>query len=146
MPEIRWRHNRERLLLPVTIFPGHNSDNPQDSVRVESLLDTGATGLGLRGDIASRLALRPKGQRLVHTANGEMMAPEYVVRVGFVIGDYTDPDFSPEQQLPFVIDREIVAFGLQPGFAYPALIGMAILGWTDLAVSSSGFATLALKN
>lgn len=142
MPEIRWRHNRERLVLATTIMPGYNSNNPSDSCKVNALLDTGATGLGIRADIATRLQLRPKGQRLVHTANGEMMAPEYVVRVGFIIGDYTDSDFSPEQQLPFVLEREIAAFGLQSGFGYPALIGMAILGWADLTINKNGFATL----
>lgn len=106
MPEIRWRHNRERLLLPITILPGYSSDNPADSVKVYGLLDTGATGLSIRGDVAEQLGLRPKGQRLVHTANGEMMSPEYVVRVGFVVGDYTDPEFMPDQQFPFVLDRE----------------------------------------
>ncbi len=142
MPEIRWRHNRERLLLPTTIMPGYSSDNPSDSCKVDGLLDTGATGFGIRSDIAIRLGLRPKGQRLVHTANGEMMAPEYLVRVGFVCGDYTDPSFSPEQQFPFMLEREIVGFGLQSGFTYPVLIGMAILGSADLTIGRAGFATL----
>lgn len=76
------------------------------------------------------------------TANGEMMAPEYVVRVGFVTGDYTDPTFEPEQQFPFVLDREIVAFRLQSGFTYPVLIGMTILGAADLSLSRTGQAVL----
>ena len=142
MPEIRWRHNRERLLLPITVLPGYSSENPTDSIKVDGLLDTGATGLGIRGDVADRLGLRPKGQRRVLTANGEIMAPEYVVRVGFVVGDYTDPAFAPDQQLPYVLEREIVAFGLQSGFAHPALIGMAILGHGDLTISRTGLATL----
>lgn len=145
MPEIRWRHNRERLLLPMTVLPGYSSDNPTDSIRVDGLLDTGATGLGIRDDVAERLKLRPKGQRLVHTANGEMMAPEYVVRVGFVVGDYTDPDFMPDQQMPYVLEREIVGFGLQSGFGHSALIGMAILGWADLTLSRNGLASLVIE-
>ena len=144
MPEIRWRHNRERLLLPISVLPGLSSENPTDSVKIDGLLDTGATGLGIRGDVVERLGLRAKGQRRVLTANGEMMASEYVVRVGFVIGDYTDPGFRPDQQLPFVLGREIAGFGLQSGFAYPVLIGMAVLGWSDLTLSRSGLATLAI--
>lgn len=144
MPEIRWRHNRERLLLPVTVLPGSSSVNALDSVRVEGLLDTGATGLGIRSDVADRLGLRVKGQRRVLTANGEMMSPEYVVRVGFVTGDYTDPSFDPEQQFPFVLDREVTAFGLASGFAYPVLVGMTILGASDLTISRTGLAHLVV--
>lgn len=136
--------NRERLLLPVTILPGHSSINPTESIAVEGLLDTGATGLGIRGDVAERLRLRPKGQRRVLTANEMIMAPEYLVRVGFTRGDYTDPDFSPGQQMPYVLDQEIASFGLQSGFAYPILIGMIVLGWADLSITRDGLARLIL--
>lgn len=144
MPEIRWRHNRERLVLPVRILPGYSSENPSDSMKVDGLLDTGATGLGIRGDVAEQLGLRPKGQRRVLTVSGDMMAPEYVVRVGFVVGDYTDPTFLPDQQFPFVLEREIAAFGLRSRFSYPVLIGMAILGWADLTLARNGLASLSI--
>ena len=51
MPGIEWRHNRERLLLPIVILPGYNSPNPSASLSTEGLLDTGATGTGIRRDI-----------------------------------------------------------------------------------------------
>lgn len=78
------------------------------------------------------------------TASGEMIAPEYVIRVGFVVGDYTNPDFAPDRQLPYVLDHEITAFGLKSGFAYPVLIGMAVIGQADLSISRTGLASLLI--
>lgn len=144
MPAIDWRHNRERLLLPVVILPGYNSHNPTESFRTEGLLDTGATGSGIRSDIAQRLGLRPKGQRRVHTANGMMTATEYVLRVGFVCGDYTDPAFVANRQQPYVLDVEIMGFELQSGFPYPVLIGMDVLGIGDLSIGRDGTAKLSI--
>lgn len=144
MPIIEWRHNRERLLLPIVILPGLSSRNPTESLRVEGLLDTGATGTAIRSDVAETLRLRPKGQRRVFTANGMMMAPEYVVRIGFVCGDYTDPEFMPDRQQPYVLDRELIGFGLQSGFAYSALIGMDVIGSGDLTITRQGHARLLI--
>lgn len=144
MPAIEWRHNRERLLLPIVILPGYSSANPTESSRTEGLLDTGATGTGIRRDIAERLVLRAKGQRRVHTANGTMVAAEYLIRVGFVCGNYTDPFFRPDAQLPYVLEREIMAFELQPAFSYPVLIGMDVIGGGDLAISRDGTATMMI--
>lgn len=144
MPAIDWRHNRERLLLPTVVFPGFNSRNPTESVRIEGLFDTGATGTGIRRDIAETLMLRPKGQRRVYTANGMMMATEYVIRIGFVCGDYTDPSFQPDARQPYVLDKEMLGFELQPGFAYPLLVGMDIIGAGDLAVGRDGRAKFVI--
>lgn len=144
MPGIEWRHNRERLLLPIVILPGYNSENSRQSLSIEGLLDTGATGTGIRRDIAQELRLRPKGQRRVYTANGLIVASEYIVRIGFVCGDYTDPEFEPERQQPFVLERERVGFELQPAFAYPVLIGMDILGTGDLRIDRRGIARFDL--
>ena len=58
MPRIDWQHNRERLLLPIVVMPGYNSSNPMQTMRTEGLLDTGATGTGIRADIAT---YRPRG-------------------------------------------------------------------------------------
>lgn len=144
MPEINWHHNRERPLLPIVILPGYNSANPTQSFRAEGLLDTGATGTGIRRDIAEELALRAKGQRRVHTANGTMIAAEYLVRVGFVCGDYTDPFFEPEVQQPYVLEREIMGFELQPAFSYPVLIGMDVIGGGDLSIVRDGTAKMMI--
>ncbi len=88
--------------------------------------------------------MRPKGQRRVYTANGVIMAAEYVVRIGFVCGDYTDPAFESGRQQPFVLERERVGFELHPGFAYPVLIGMDVLGTGDLTIDRRGIARFEL--
>lgn len=121
-----------------------NAPNPNLSVRTQGLLDTGATGTGIRQDLAEELALPPRGQRRVHTANGLIMASEYLVRIGFVCGDYTDPDFVPDQQQPFVLEDQILGFELQRGFAYPLLIGMDVPGTGDLSIKRDGSATFRL--
>jgi len=144
MPKAEWRHHRERLLLPVVVMPGMASDNPFESVRVEGLFDTGATGTGIRADIARRLDLRQKGERRVYTANGDVIRPEYVVRVGFICGDYSDPGFEPNREQPFVLDREILGFGLAEQFSYPVLIGMDIIGQGDLVIQRSGLASFSI--
>ena len=141
---INWRHNRERLILPTFVLPPAYTVNASDSARMDGLLDTGATGTGIRRDLADRLGLMPKGNRRVLTANGFLMADEFVFRVGFVIGDYRDPGFDPGRELPFVLDREILGFELQAGFPYALLIGMDIIGGGDLTVRSNGEASFAL--
>ena len=144
MPRIEWQHNRERLLLPIVVMPGYNSSNPMQAIRTEGLLDTGATGTGIRADIAAELRLRPKGQRRVNTANGLIIASEYVVRIGFICGDYTDPGFEPNTREPYMLDRELMGFELLAGFAYPLLIGMDILGYGDLSIGRDGSASFAI--
>ncbi len=72
------------------------------------------------------------------------MASEYLFRVGFVCGDYGDPDFVPDQQQPFVLEEQILGFELQRGFGYPLLIGMDVLGAGDLSITRDGRATLKL--
>ena len=144
MPQIDWRHNRKRLLLPVVVVAPLNALNPNLSLRTVGLLDTGATGTGIRQDLAEELSLTPKGQRRVHTANGMITASEYLVRIGFVCGDYSDPDFVPDQQQPYVLEDQILSFELQRGFGYPLLIGMDVLGSSDLTISREGTARLVL--
>lgn len=88
--------------------------------------------------------MRRKGQRRVGTANGLIMAPEYLFRLGFVCGDYSDPDFVADQQYPHVLEPEFIGFGLQTGFEYPVLIGMDVIGLGDLRIDRDGFASLEL--
>lgn len=142
MPAIDWRHNRERLLLPVVVLPGYNSPNPMQSFRTDGLLDTGATGTAIRSDVARELGLRPKGQRRVFTANGDMMAQEYLFRVGFICGDYLDPAFDPLIQQPYVLEKEILGFELGERFAYPVLVGMNVISQGDFSISAAGTARL----
>lgn len=72
------------------------------------------------------------------------MAAEYRVCIGFVCGDYRDPDFVADRQQPYVLDKQYPGFALQAGFAYPVLIGMDILGEADLSLSRNGEARLQL--
>jgi Aspartyl protease len=144
MPLIEWGHNRQRLVLPIVVMASVRAANPNLSIRTMGLIDTGATGTGIRADVAETLDLRAKGQRRVNTANGMMMAAEYLVRIGFVCGDYRDPDFVADRQQPYVLDKQYTGFALQAGFAYPVLIGMDILGEADLALNRDGNARLHL--
>lgn len=144
MPLIEWRHNSKRLLLPVVVLAPLSAANPNLSIRTTGLLDTGATGTGIRQDLAEELQLAPKGQRRVHTANGLIIASEYLVRIGFVCGDHRDPEFVADQQQPFVLEEQILGFELQAGFGYPLLIGMDVIGAGDLAITRDGNARFLL--
>ena len=143
-PSVEWTHNRERLLVPVAILPAANAANPFEVIRTEGLLDTGATGTGIRRDLAERLGLRAKGQRRVHTANGVIFAAEFLCRIGFICGDLDAWADGAEHLQPHVLERHILGFELQTGFAYPLLIGMDVIGQCDLALSRTGRAKLTL--
>lgn len=144
MPSVDWRHSRKRLILPIAIFAPLAAPNPNLCMRTIGLLDTGATGTGIRADIVDELGLERKGQRRVTTANGLLMAAEVMVRIGFIAGDHTDPDYVADQQQPYVLERSTVAFELAAGFDYPLLIGMDVLGQCDLSIRRDGSATLVL--
>lgn len=144
MPLIEWRHDRKRLLLPIVVLAPLNAPNPHLSVRTTGLLDTGATATGIRVELAEELMLPPRGQRRINTANDLIMASEYLLRIGFVCGNYNDPNFIADQQQPYVLEDQILGFELQRGFAYPLLIGMDILGAGDLKITRDGQASLSL--
>lgn len=97
-----------------------------------------------RADIASKLRLRQKGQRRVATANGFLYAAEHVVRIGFLAGDLTDPNFRYDMQQPYVLEHELIAFELHAGFSHPVLIGMDVIAAGDLTVSRHGTAEFVL--
>ena len=146
MPQrsIRWFHNRSRLVLPVVLLAPPTADNPNLSFRASGLLDTGAPSTGIRSDLAEALQLRPKGTRRIETANGVIMATEFLVRVGLVCGDYRDPEFIADQNQPYVLDNVFTGFELQRGFRYPAIIGMDVLGRCKMTISPEGEAQLDL--
>jgi hypothetical protein len=136
MPLIEWRHQRRSLLLRIAILPSLNAANSTDMVEIEGLIDTGATTTNIRMDVAERLRLKPKGRRRIFTANGDILANEYLFRVGF----FTDPT----AQLPFVLEQEILGADLNANFSYAALIGMDIIGSSDFHVGRDGTASLRL--
>lgn len=140
MFRVRWPHNATRLTLPAAILPPPHANNASDIVRVEALLDTGATGSGIREDIARRLGLKPKGNRRVLTANGFLMADEYLFRIGLIGGDYFDPVFDAQATMPYVLDTAIAGFSLENGFPYALVIGMDVIGQGDLTIHRTGHA------
>src|SRR5689334_3026272 len=125
MAEIRWRHSGHRLLLPVAVLPSAAADNPHAINVVDALIDTGATGTGLRPDIAAALAVPGRGKRRVVTANGDMLVPEYRIRIGFYCGDF--PHDPLAEGSPYVLEFGLLVHALREHFAYAMLIGMDVL-------------------
>lgn len=140
MPAISWAHDSRALVLPIVVMGDAYSDNPFQSIHTTGLLDTGATSSGISHALVEQLGVLPRGRRRLGTANGEIVSNEYLIRVGFVCGDYRDPAFDTRTALPFVLDREIRAFELQPSVSYPVLIGMDVIGSGDLTIRRDGSA------
>ena len=136
----RWQHNATRLVLSGAVLPPPHASNASELIRVEALLDTGATGSGIRQDIADKLGLKPKGNRRVLTANGFLMADEFLFRIGLIGGDY----FDPLATMPYVLDTRVAGFALASGFPYALLIGMDVIGKGDLTIRRDGQAEFAI--
>ena len=130
MAEIRWKHSGRRLLLPVAVLPSAAAENPHDIEVVDALIDTGATGTGLRPDIAASLKVPGRGKRRVVTANGDMLVPEYRIRIGFYCGTFSDQPRADGS--PYVLEFGLLVHALRENFAYPMLIGMDVLSSCDL--------------
>lgn len=144
MASVRWRHRGDRLVLPIAVLAPMNAANPHLVIRVTGLLDTGATGTGVREDVANALGLRPKGQRRILTANGVIFCPEVMFRIGFVAGDYNEPGFDAEIHAPYVLEKHVAGYQMMGNFSYGALIGMDVLGQMDLEILRGGTASLVL--
>ena len=144
MAEVSWRHEGQRLVIPVAILPSVVADNASQIEIVEGLIDTGATGTGLRSDVAERLALRGRGRRRILTANGDILVPEYRMRIGFFPGHNDGPAVAPPGDFPVVLDFGILAHALHPNFPYPLLIGMDVLHRCDMAILRDHTARLVL--
>jgi len=144
MPQIDWRHNRRQLFLPVAIFPSLSAPNPHHSELITGLIDTGATASGLRPDIIAQLVLEKRGKRVVGTANGEIVADRFLVRFGFFPGSFGELPFDLASSHPFVLDREFFVHALHPHFPHQMLIGMDLLGISDLNIDRSGKVRLVL--
>lgn len=144
MPEIGWRHEGKRLVLPVAVLPSIVADNPHDLDLTEALIDTGATGTGLRPDVANRLAIPGRGRRRVLTANGDILVPEYRIRLGFYPGIYTAEAQAPSGVMPYMLDLGLLAHALHEHFPYAMLIGMDVLQHCDLSIRRDRSAKLVL--
>lgn len=144
MAEVAWRHEGQRLVIPVAILPSAVAANASQIEIVEGLIDTGATGTGLRPDVAERLSLRGRGRRRILTANGDMLVPEYRLRIGFFPGCYEGSAEAPTTAFPVVLDFGILAHALRPIFPYALLIGMDVLHRCDLTINRDCTAKLTL--
>jgi hypothetical protein len=144
MGEICWRHGGQRLLLPVAILPSAASDNAHAMQVVDALIDTGATGTGLRPDVAEALRIPGRGKRRVLTANGDILVAEYRIRLGFYCGKF-DGDAEAAGS-PYVLELGLLAHALRPLFPYAVLIGMDVLSRCELRLDRNCLATLILPS
>ena len=144
MAEIRWRHSGQRLVLPVAVMPSLAAENSNQMEIVEALIDTGATGTGLRPDIAERLQIAGRGRRRVLTANGDILVAEYRVRLGFYPGDFNDPADGPSTVMPHVLELGLLVHALRDLFPYALLVGMDVLSQCDLELQRDRSARLVL--
>jgi hypothetical protein len=142
MAEIRWLHSGHRLILPVAVLPSAAAENPQAIEVIDALIDTGATGTGLRPDVAAALNVPGRGKRRVVTANGDMLVPEYRVRIGFYCGNFEGQP-SPSGS-PYVLEFGLLVHALRDRFAYSMLIGMDVLSRCDLHLKPDRSAVLVL--
>jgi hypothetical protein len=142
MAEIRWRHSGHRLLLPVAVLPSAAADNAHEIHVIHALIDTGATGTGLRPDVAAALAVPGRGKRRVVTANGDMLVPEYRIRIGFYCGIFDEQPLA--QGNPYVLEFGLLVHALREHFGYAMLIGMDVLSYCDLRLGRDGSAALVL--
>lgn len=132
MAEIRWRHSGQRLVLPVAVLPSLAAVNSSQMEIVEALIDTGATGTGLRPDVADRLQIPGRGRRRVQTANGDILVPEFRIRLGFFPGIFETEAGRSVAGMPHVLEQGLLVYALREFFAYPLLVGMDVLSQCDL--------------
>ena len=134
MAEIRWRHSGQRLILPVAVLPSLAATNSSEMEIVEALIDTGATGTGLRPDVADRLKIPGRGRRRVQTANGDILVPEFRIRLGFFPGLFEGEVERLPTAMPHVLELGLLVYALREFFTYPLLIGMDVIGHCDLDI------------
>jgi hypothetical protein len=138
MPEIGWRHDRRRIVIPAAIL---RADNPADLSfeTVTALVDTGATSSGIMPRVVESLGLAPHGKRLVKGAHNETMVDAFVFRIGL---------FADEQQsvggprIPYLFDA-VMGLRFSPSEHFEAIIGMDILGQCDFSMTRNGICRLA---
>jgi hypothetical protein len=124
------------------VLPSAAAENAHAIEVVDALIDTGATGTGLRPDIAAALGVPGRGKRRVVTANGDMLVPEYRIRVGFYCGAFEDRPRA--EGSPYVLEFGLLVHALRENFAYAMLIGMDVLSNCDLHLRRDRTALLSL--
>lgn len=130
MPEIEWRHDSRRIVIPAAIL---RADNPADLSfhQVTALIDTGATSSGIMPNVVEALDLTPVGKQLVKAAHGEAMVDTFVFRIGLFVDAV---DGSQQPLFPFIFDA-VMGLRFGPSEHFDAIIGMDILGQCDFSIT-----------
>lgn len=138
MPEIEWRHDGRRIVIPAAIL---RADDPADLSfhPVTALVDTGATSSGIMPSVVEALDLAPVGKRLVKAAHGEAMVDTFVFRIG-LFPQTTDNGMQPS--FPYVFEA-IMGLHFGPSEHFDAIVGMDILGQCDFSVTRNRSCRLA---
>lgn len=131
-------------MLPVAVLPSLVAPNATAMEIVEGLVDTGATGTGLRPDVAERLGIVGRGRRRVLTANGDMLVPEFRVRLGFFPGRFDGAAEVAPASFPHVLDFGLLVHALLPNFVYPILIGMDVLRRIEIHMKTDATVRMVL--
>jgi hypothetical protein len=120
MLRVDWRHNRRRIIIPVSIFPPTPASDLTGR-EGQALLDTGSTTSGVTQATAEALGLIGRGKRPLGSAQGLGQAERYLFRIALTPAS---EDGAP--RFPFVFD-EVIGFELSNSFQWEALLGMDIL-------------------
>lgn len=144
MPELRWRHDGVRLIVPAVILPPLGSDNQSTATFVRALLDTGATTSGVVEKVATELALPGLGKRPVQTAAGLVQVERYAFRLGLFTGRFEQIEQAP-QAFPHVLPLKLFGIAVTSNGLFDAIIGMDVLGVSDLRIGADGDSVLSFN-
>jgi hypothetical protein len=136
MPEIEWRREQRRIVIPVLVLAPAPTSN-LTGIEGRALVDTGSTTSGITRRVADELGLIGRGKRPIGSAQGEGQAERYLFRIGLSPDRHDDP--APA--FPFVFD-EVIGFELANSFQFEALLGMDILGRCDFTMHREGLCVL----
>lgn len=135
MPVVSFRHDRQQIILPMALLPPSLDQEPGRFVRLQALVDTGASASGIPIEVARQLGLPRRGKEIITTAGGTVAVRLFQFRIGL----YADEG----AELPYVLEREFIGIESHPGEAFQALIGMDVLGRSDLIIRRDGTGSLA---
>ena len=85
-----------------------------------------------------------RGRRRVLTANGDILVPEYRIRLGFYPGSFDSAPQATATSMPHVLELGLLVHALRDFFTYSMLIGMDVLGHCDLELRRDRSARLTL--
>ena len=133
MPEIRWFHDRSRLIVEAAILPPVGAPNESTVIKVNALLDTGATTSGVVPKTAHALGLQSMGKKPVQTAGGLIQSDRFAFRLGFYKQARDD-----RLAFPHVLGRTIFGIGLAESDSFEIIVGMDVIGRNHLELRPDG--------